>query len=32
VPDRHVPFVAFGLLLWAWILVIVALARVLQGG
>jgi hypothetical protein len=32
VPDRHVPFVAFGLLLWAWILVIVALAKVLQGG
>ncbi len=32
VPDRHVPFVAFGLLLWAWILVIVVLARVLQGG
>ena len=32
VPDRHVPFVAAGLLLWAWILVIVALAKVLQGG
>lgn len=32
VPDRHVPFVAFGLLLWAWILVIIVLARVLQVG
>jgi hypothetical protein len=32
VPDRHVPFVAFGLLLWAWILVIIVLAKVLQGG
>ena len=32
VPDRHVPFVSFGLLLWAWILVIIVLARVLQVG
>ncbi len=32
VPDRHVPFVAFGLLLWGWILLIIALAGVLRGG
>ncbi len=32
VPDRHVPFVAFGLLLWAWVLLIFALASVIRGG
>jgi hypothetical protein len=32
VPDRHVPFVAFGLLLWVWILLIFALASVIRGG
>lgn len=32
IPDRHVPFIAFGLLLWAWMLLIVALASVLRGG
>jgi hypothetical protein len=32
IPDRHIPFVAFGLLLWAWMLTVVGLARVLQGG
>jgi hypothetical protein len=32
VPDRHVPFVAFGLLLWIWILLIFALASVIRGG
>lgn len=31
VPDRHVPFVAFGLLLWAWMLLLVALARLKAG-
>ena len=31
VPDRHIPFVAFGLLLWAWILCLVALARLKSG-
>lgn len=31
IPDRHIPFVAFGLLLWAWILIIVALAGLLRG-
>jgi hypothetical protein len=30
-PDRHIPFVAFGLLLWAWMLLLVMLAR-LKGG
>ncbi len=30
--DRHVPFVAFGLLLWAWVLLIFALASVIRGG
>lgn len=32
VPDRHVPFVAFGVLLWAWMFLIVGLAAVLRGG
>jgi hypothetical protein len=32
IPDRHVPFVAFGLVLWAWILLVIALASVLRGG
>jgi len=32
IPDRHIPFAAFGLLLWAWMLVVVGLARVLRGG
>ncbi len=31
IPDRHIPFVAFGLLLWAWILTLVALANVVRG-
>ncbi|MBL0144077.1 MAG: hypothetical protein IPP91_18735 [Betaproteobacteria bacterium] len=26
IPDRHVPFIAFGLLLWIWIFLIVGLA------
>ena len=32
IPDRHVPFVAFGLLLWVWILLIFGLASVIRGG
>lgn len=32
IPDRHIPFVAFGLLLWAWMFTVVGLARVLKGG
>ena len=31
VPDRHIPFVAFGLLLWAWMLLLVLLARLKAG-
>lgn len=31
IPDRHIPFVAFGLLLWAWIFTLVALANTLRG-
>jgi hypothetical protein len=25
IPDRHIPFVAFGLLVWAWILLIIGI-------
>jgi hypothetical protein len=32
IPDRHIPFIAFGLLLWAWILILVGLARLRMGG
>ena len=32
IPDRHIPFVAFGLLLWVWILVIIGLASLRGGG
>lgn len=32
VPDRHVPFVAFGLLLWIWVFTIVMLANLRRGG
>lgn len=32
VPDRHIPFIAFGLLLWAWIFVIIGLASLQRGG
>ena len=32
IPDRHVPFVAFGLLLWAWILLVLGLASAIRGG
>jgi len=31
IPDRHIPFVAFGLLLWAWVFTLVALANALRG-
>lgn len=30
-PDRFIPWAAFGLLLWAWILLIVAIAK-MRGG
>ena len=32
IPDRHIPFVAFGLLLWVWIFLIVGLASLRRGG
>ncbi len=31
IPDRHIPFVAFGLLLWIWIFLIVGLASLRRG-
>ena len=31
IPDRHIPFVAFGLLLWIWILLIIGLASLRRG-
>ena len=31
VPDRHIPFVGFGMLLWIWFFTLVALAKVLRG-
>lgn len=32
IPDRHIPFVAFGLLLWVWIFTIIMLASLARGG
>ncbi|MGE0358520.1 MAG: hypothetical protein AB7P08_16575 [Burkholderiales bacterium] len=32
IPDRHIPFIAFGLLLWAWIFLILGLASLVRGG
>jgi hypothetical protein len=31
IPDRHIPFVAFGILLWIWVLTIVMIWRMRQG-
>lgn len=31
VPDRHVPFVGFGLLLWAWFILVIVLANLKRG-
>jgi hypothetical protein len=31
IPDRHIPFVAFGILLWIWVLTIVMIWRLRQG-
>jgi hypothetical protein len=31
IPDRHIPFIAFGLLLWAWVFLIIGLASVTRG-
>jgi hypothetical protein len=32
IPDRHIPFVAFGLLVWVWIFLIFGLASLKRGG
>ena len=32
VPDRHIAFVAFGLILWAWVAIIIGLAYIQSGG
>ena len=29
-PDRHIPYIAFGLLLWIWLFTIIGLAYVLR--
>lgn len=31
IPDRHIPLVAFGLLLWIWIFLIIGLASLRRG-
>jgi hypothetical protein len=31
IPDRHIPFVAFGILLWIWLFTIVMIWRIRQG-
>lgn len=31
VPDRHIPFVAFGLVLWAWVVIIIGIAYAQAG-
>ncbi|HYC35959.1 MAG TPA: hypothetical protein VEC19_06025 [Usitatibacter sp.] len=32
IPDRHIPFVSFGILIWVWLFAIVMLARVIRQG
>lgn len=32
IPDRHVPFVAFGLLLWIWVFAILMIWNIRRGG
>ena len=32
IPDRHVPFVAFGLLLWIWVFTILMIWNIRRGG
>lgn len=32
IPDRHVPFVAFGLLLWVWLFAIIMIWNIRRGG
>ena len=31
IPDQHVPFVAFGILLWIWIFAIIMIANLRRG-
>ena len=31
IPDRHIPFVAFGLLFWIWIFAIIMIANIRRG-
>ena len=31
IPDRHIPFIAFGLLLWVWIFLIIGMASLRRG-
>lgn len=31
IPDRHIPFVAFGILLWIWVFAIVMIWKLKQG-
>ena len=31
IPDRHIPFVSFGILMWIWILALVMLANIRRG-
>jgi len=32
VPDRHIPFIAFGLLMWMWVFLIIGLANLIRAG
>ena len=32
IPDRHIPYIAFGLLLWVWIFLIIGLASLRRVG
>jgi hypothetical protein len=32
IPDRHIPFIAFGLLMWVWIFLIFGIAGLRRGG
>ena len=31
IPDRHIPFVSFGILLWVWIFTIIVIANIRRG-
>ena len=32
VPDRHIPFVSFGLLIWIWLFAIIMIANIRRAG